>query len=38
VFSFGRHRQILGPNHKTHTRPVTARHEQIAFIVARRFG
>jgi DNA invertase Pin-like site-specific DNA recombinase len=26
VFSFGRTRQILGPHHKTHTRPVTARH------------
>ncbi len=32
VFSFGRTRQTLGPNHKTRTRPVTARHEQIAFI------
>jgi hypothetical protein len=32
VFSFGRHRQILGPDQKTRTRPVTARHEQIAFI------
>jgi DNA invertase Pin-like site-specific DNA recombinase len=32
VFSFGRTRQILGAGHKTRTRPVTARHEQIAFI------
>jgi len=32
VFCFGRTRQTPGPNHKTRTRPVTARHEQIAFI------
>jgi DNA invertase Pin-like site-specific DNA recombinase len=32
VFSFGRTRQTLAPNHKTRTRPVAARHEQIAFI------
>jgi DNA invertase Pin-like site-specific DNA recombinase len=32
VFSFGRHRQIIGPHGKSRTRPVTARHEQIAFI------
>src|SRR6266536_1112563 len=30
VFSFGRHRQTPGPNGKTRTQPVTARHEQIA--------
>jgi len=34
VFSFGRHRQTPGPNGKTRTQPVTARHEQIAFIPA----
>jgi Recombinase zinc beta ribbon domain len=34
VFSFGRTRQILGPGHKARTRPVSARHEQIAFIPA----
>jgi DNA invertase Pin-like site-specific DNA recombinase len=32
VFSFGRHRQTTGPAGKPHTRPVAARHEQIAFI------
>jgi len=31
VFSFGRTRLVLGPDQKTHPRPVT-RHEQIAFI------
>jgi DNA invertase Pin-like site-specific DNA recombinase len=34
VFSFGRTRQTLGPDHKPHPRPVTTRQEQIAFIPA----
>ena len=34
VFSFGRTRLVLGPDQKTHPRPVSARHEQIAFLPA----
>jgi DNA invertase Pin-like site-specific DNA recombinase len=34
VFCFGRTRLTLGPDHKTHPRPVTARHDWIAFMPA----
>jgi DNA invertase Pin-like site-specific DNA recombinase len=34
VFSFGRTRQTLAPDHKPHPRPVTTRQDQIAFIPA----